>query len=406
MADPFVIIGGGQAAAQAVAGLRQEGHEGPVMLIGEEPYLPYQRPPLSKKFLAGELERDRLLIRPEAFYEGVERRLGVRAETIDRRAKRVTLSDGSEVSYRKLLLATGSRVRTLSVPGVDLERVHYLRTIGDVEAIRADLQGARRLVVVGGGYIGLEAAAVCLKLGLEVTVLEMEDRVMSRVTAPVMSEFFEAVHAAEGVNIRTGVQVAAIEGGGCAERVVSAGGEAFPAEVVVIGAGIMPNQELAAEAGLPCDDGIVVDACGRTEDPDIFAAGDCTRHPNAVLGRPVRLESVQNAIDQSKVAAAAMCGRLSPYEDVPWFWSDQYDLKLQIAGLSQGHDGFVVRGAPEGRRFSVFYLKGGRVIAVDSVNAPADHLVGRKLVGARAEVPPERLADTSIPVKELAAPYM
>ncbi len=293
------------------------------------------------------------------------------------------------------------------MPGTELRGVHYLRGIGDVEAIRADLDGARRLVVVGGGYIGLEVAAVCRTLGLDVTVLEMEARVMSRVTAPAMSEFFEDVHAAAGVNIRTGVRVSAFEGPGRVERVAGAAGEAFPADVVVIGAGIVPHQELAAEAGLACDDGILVDECARTEDPDIFAAGDCTRHPCAVAdGRPVRLESVQNAIDQAKAAAAAMCGRAAPYVEVPWFWSDQYDLKLQIAGLSQGHDACVLRGAPESRSFAAFYLKGGRVIAVDAVNRPAEYLVGRKLVAARAEVPPERLADTAIPIKEIGAPFL
>ncbi|MFP4003898.1 MAG: NAD(P)/FAD-dependent oxidoreductase [Alphaproteobacteria bacterium] len=407
MPDPYLIIGGGQAAAQAVASLRQGGYAGPLVLIGEEAFLPYQRPPLSKKFLAGELERERLLIRPEAFYEGVDWRPGLRVEAIDRKAKRATLSGGGSVPYEKLLLATGSRVRTLPIPGTELENVHYLRTIADVEAIRADLAGAKRLVVVGGGYIGLEAAAVCRKLGLEVTVLEMEARVMSRVTAPVMSEFFEAVHAGEGVDIRTGVRVAAIEGGARAERVLSADNEAFPADLVVIGAGIVPNQELAAEAGLACDDGILVDDGAHTGDADIFAAGDCTRFPCAAAeGRLVRLESVQNAIDQAKTAAASMCGRRSPYVEVPWFWSDQYDLKLQIGGLSQGHDACVLRGAPESRRFAAFYLKGGRVIAVDAVNSPPEYLVGRKLVAARAEVPPERLADTSVPMKELGAPWM
>jgi 3-phenylpropionate/trans-cinnamate dioxygenase ferredoxin reductase component len=406
MPDPFVIVGCGQAAAQAVASLRQEGYDGPLTLIGEEPFLPYQRPPLSKKFLAGELERDRLLIRPEAFYEGVDLRNGVRAEAIDRAAGQVRLSGGGAVAYEKLLLATGSRVRLLPVPGTELRGVHYLRGIADVEAIRAGLAGAKRLVVVGGGYIGLETAAVCRNLGLDVTVLEMESRVMARVTAPVMSEFFEAVHAGEGVNIRTGVRVAAIEGAGRVERVVSADGEAFPADLVIIGAGIVPNQELAAEAGLPCEDGIVVDEYARTPDPAIFAAGDCTRHPCLVADRIVRLESVQNAIGQSKVAAASMCGRLSPYEETPWFWSDQYDLKLQIAGLSQGHNSCTLRGAPESRSFAAFYLKDGRVIAVDAVNSPAEYLVGRKLVSARAEVAPERLADTAIPIKEIGAPYM
>lgn len=407
MPDPFVIVGGGQAAAQAVASLRQEGYEGPLVLIGEEPRLPYQRPPLSKKFLAGELERERLLIRPEAFYAGVDCRLGVRAVAIDRARKRLRLATGEEAPYAKLLIATGSRPRRLRVPGADLPGVHYLRGIDDVEAIRAGLAGARRMVVVGGGYIGLEVAAVCRGLGLEITVLEMESRVLSRVTAPVVSAFFEGVHRAAGVDIRTGERVAAIEDNGRAVHVTAASGEAFPADLVVIGAGIVPNQELAAAAGLACDDGILVDAGGRTEDPDIFAAGDCTRFPCAVAeGRLVRLESVQNAIDQSKAAAAAMGGRSAPYEDVPWFWSDQYDLKLQIAGLSQGHDAHVLRGAPEARKFAIFYLKQGRVIAADAVNMPGEHLAARRLAAARAAVPPERLADLTIPAKALGEDYM
>ncbi len=407
MSETIVIVGAGQAAGQAVASLRQEGFGGHIVLIGDEEYVPYQRPPLSKKFLSGELGLERVYLKPQTFFEelGVELALGRRAMRLDRSARTVTLDNGTVQRYQKLLLATGSRVRRLPVPGEDLPNVFYLRTISDVLAIRERFGTGARLVIVGGGYIGLEVAAVAVKSGVSVSVLEMEERVMARVTAPEVSHFFEGVHREAGVDIRLGERVSAFEPGadGTLGTVVCANGHRIDADIAIVGIGIVPNVELALEAGLRCDNGIVVDEHGQTDDPAIFAAGDCANHPNDLVGRRIRLESVQNAIDQAKAAAAAMCGKPHPYHEVPWFWSDQYDLKLQIAGLSEGYDQLVLRGDPETRHFAAFYLKDGAVIAVDAVNAVPEFMVGKGLIRDRARIAPDRLADTSVSMKALGA---
>lgn len=408
MSETFVIVGAGQAAGQVITSLRQNGFQGRIILIGDEDYVPYQRPPLSKKFLSGELGLERVYLKPEAFFaeQGVELKLGARATRIDRAAKTVTLETGETVAYDKLVLATGSRVRRLPVPGEDLGGVYYLRTIDDVMAIRSHFSEKARLVIVGGGYIGLEVAAVAVKAGLSVTVLEMEPRVMARVTAPEVSAFFEAVHRAEGVEILTQARVSGFEGeGGRLTTIACADGQRIGADIAIVGIGILPNQELAEETGLPCDNGILVDEHGQTGDPDIFAVGDCSNHPNDLVGRRIRLESVQNAIDQAKAVASALCGTLKPYTEVPWFWSDQYDLKLQIAGLSEGYDALVLRGDPETRKFAAFYLRDGVIIAVDAVNAVPEFMIGKKLIAARARVAPERLADLSISMKELGQTF-
>ncbi len=403
MRETFVIVGAGQAAAQAITSLRQEGFAGRIVLVGDEAYVPYQRPPLSKKFLSGELGLERVYIKPEEFFGelDVELRLGRRVTRLDREKKEIELEGGERLGYAKLLMATGSRVRRLPVPGEDMKGVHYLRTLDDVIDIREHLTQGARLVIVGGGYIGLEVAAISIKRGAAVTVLEMEERCMARVTAPEVSAFFEQVHREEGVEIRTNARVTSFEGAGRLQTVVCADGSRIDADLAIIGIGIVPNTELAVAAGLPCDNGILVDEHGSTADPDIFAAGDCSNHPNDLVGRRIRLESVQNAIDQAKITAAAMCGTLKPYREVPWFWSDQYDLKLQIAGLSEGYDSIVLRGDPSTRSFAAFYLRAGTIIAVDAVNAVPEFMIGKKLIAAQARLAPERLADLSVSMKEL-----
>jgi len=405
MSDGIIIIGAGQAAAQAVQSLRAEGYTGAIRLIGDEPYAPYQRPPLSKKFLAGEIEYDRLLLKPESFYKDANTLTmwGTRVTEIDRKGKRVALNDGQSFGYEKLLIATGTRVREINVPGFDLEGVHYLRSIDDVLGLQSALIPGAKAVIVGGGYIGLEVAAVARKRGLEVTVLETADRVMARVVDPTVSRFYERIHAEEGVKIRTGVTVSGFDGKGRIEAVTSADGERFPCDFALVGIGVIPNVELALEAGLKVENGIVVDELTRTSDPDICAAGDCTNHPNDIYGHRLRLESVHNAIEQGKTAAALMAGKEKPYSQVPWFWSDQYDLKLQIAGLSAGYTNSITRGNPDtGRSFAVYYLKGDVLIAVDAINRPGEFMTSKMLIAQGARLDPKRIADESIHVKEIA----
>jgi 3-phenylpropionate/trans-cinnamate dioxygenase ferredoxin reductase subunit len=399
--ERIVIIGAGQAGAQAVASLRSGGFTGTLTMVGDEPYLPYQRPPLSKAYLQGTLERERLFLKPEAFYADAacEMLLNVSATAIDRTARTVALSDGRSLSYDKLLLATGTRVRPIPVPGADLPGIHYLRSIADVDLLRAAFQPGRRIAIVGGGYIGLEVAAVAAKHGLDVSVFEALDRVMARAVSPVMSDFYRGVHTAAGVklHLRTGVE--RFEGAGRLEA-VRAGGESYPADLALVGIGVIPNAELAAAAGLAVENGIVVDRHAATSDPSIFAAGDCTSHPGRE-GRNIRLECVQNAIDQAKFAALAMLGKPAVYSEVPWFWSDQYDLKLQMAGLARPGDTIVQRGDPAARKFAVFHLREGKVAAVEAVNAAPEYLVGRKLIGEGTRIDPARLADTTIAMKNI-----
>lgn len=399
----YAIVGAGHAAGQLAASLRQFGFEGRIVLIGEEAQLPYQRPPLSKKYLSGEFGLDRVYFKPPAFYEdaNVETRLGVRVTSIDRAAKTLALDTGETLAYDKLALTTGSRVRKLPIPGADLAGLHYLRTVDDVDGMRDQFEPGKNLVIVGGGYIGLEVAAVATGLGLKVTVLEMEARVLQRVTSPELSSFFQNFHAAKGVDIKCETAIASFEGDGKLEFAVTADGTKIPADIALLGVGIIPNTELAAEAGLPAANGIAVNEFCQTEDPSIFAAGDCTDHPSALYDRRIRLESVHNALEQAKTAAAAMCGTLKAYDQVPWFWSDQYDLKLQIAGLSTGYDTVVQRGDPATNKFALFYLKDGVLISVDAVNAAPEYMMGRRLIGDRAVIAPERLSDMSISMKEM-----
>ncbi len=403
--ETYVIVGAGHAAGQLAASLRQEGFEGKIVLVGEEAQLPYQRPPLSKKYLSGEFGLERVYFKPPDFYDAakVETRLATRVTRIDRDAKTLTLESGDTLGYNKLALTTGSRVRKLPILGADLAGIHYLRTVDDVDGMRSGFEPGKSLVIIGGGYIGLEVAAVATSHGLKVTVLEMESRVLKRVTSPELSGFFEEVHCTRGVEIKCKTAIAAFESGsdGKLAFAVTADGEKIPADIALLGVGILPNTELAAEAGLEAQNGVRVDEFCRTADPDIFAAGDCTDHPSALYDRRIRLESVHNALEQAKTAAAAMCGNLKAYDQVPWFWSDQYDLKLQIAGLSTGYDTVVQRGDPATNKFALFYLKDSVLIAVDAVNAAPEYMMGRRLIGDRAIIAPERLSDTSISMKEM-----
>jgi 3-phenylpropionate/trans-cinnamate dioxygenase ferredoxin reductase subunit len=359
---------------------------------------------LSKKYLAGELTRERLLLRPAAFYaeKGVALELGTRVEALELAARRVRLHDGRMLAYDRLLLATGSRARQLDVPGTALPGVHYLRTLADVDAITASLSPGARVLLVGAGYIGLEVAAVARQRGLDVTVLEAAERVMARAVSAEVAGFYETCHRAAGVAIHCGAAVKALHGTTRVSAVETADGRLFPCDVVIIGIGVVPNVELAAAAGLECSNGIVVDEFARTADADVVAAGDCTNHPHPLLGRRVRLESVPNAIHQAKVAAATLLGAPVAYSEVPWFWSDQYDLKLQIAGLSTGYDEVVLRGDPATRSFAAFYLRAGKLLAVDAVNSPREFLAGKKLVASGARIAPDVLRDPLADLNALA----
>jgi len=402
MISTVLIIGGGQAGAQAIDILRREGFAGRIVLVSEEPELPYQRPPLSKKFLAGELAADRLPFRHQSFYDEhrIELKLGIRAIRLDPAARRVALSNGEEIGYDRLLLCLGAISRLLTCPGSELPGVHYLRGISDVPGIREGLKPGARTVIIGGGYIGLEAAATARKMGCAVTVLEMADRVMNRVVASNVSEYFAHEHRSQGIKLICNTRVVRLEGGARVERVVCADGSSHEADTLVVGVGAVANMQLAADAGLQCENGIVVDEYCRTSDPAIYAAGDCTYHPSLRFDMRVRLESVDNAFEQAKTAALNLLGRPTVHDRVPWFWSDQFDNKLLIVGLSQGHDQQITRGDPATRCFTVCYLKGGELQAVEAVNHPKDYMAARKLIAERARPVPERLADPSVAMKD------
>ncbi|HEU4780272.1 MAG TPA: FAD-dependent oxidoreductase [Steroidobacteraceae bacterium] len=399
----ITLIGAGQTAAQALETLYRRGHTGPVTLVGDEPLLPYQRPPLSKKFLAGTLERDRLLIRHATHYadHGVDLRLGFAVVNIDRTRRRVEIADGSSVEYDRLLLATGSHPRLLPLPGADLAGVYYLRSVADVDRLRAELLPRRRAVIVGGGYIGLEVAATCREAGLDVTVLEAADRVMNRVVSPAVSAFYEAEHARRGVHIMCGARVdSLVPGKGRVAAVRLEDGHDLPADFVLVAIGVAPTDALARAVGLECDNGILVDEFCRTSDPHIWAAGDCARHPSIHYGTRVRLESVDNAFEQGTSAALNMLGIATVHDKVPWFWSDQFDLKMVIVGLSAAHDEVVLRGDPASRAFSVCYLRDGELIAVETINHTKDQMAARKLIPARARPDLAKLADPELSLKD------
>lgn len=405
MSETYIIIGAGQAGGEAAVALRSRGFKDRILLIGDEAYPPYERPPLSKQLLAGDYEVERTFIKRPDFYPAhdIELRLGCRVAAIDVAAHNLTLEGGETLSWNKLLLATGARVRKLAVEGGDLAGVHYLRNIDDTLGIRKTLKPGTRLVIVGGGYIGLEVAAVARKMGASVVVLEALDRVMSRVVAPEVSAFFDALHRENGVDIRLDTALQALEGddGGHVVAVRTADGTRIAADQVIIGVGVIPNVELAADAGLAVDNGIKVDQYTATSASDIFAAGDCTNHPNPIIGGRLRLESVQNAANQAQIAARNMLGEGIEYAEVPWFWSDQYGLKLQMTGISKPGDQVVIRGDMASHKFSALYLRDGVVVALNAVNAMRDFMAAKRLVAAHTRVGTAPVGDADFPLKEL-----
>ncbi|WP_336978916.1 NAD(P)/FAD-dependent oxidoreductase [Altererythrobacter fulvus] len=406
MAYDVIIVGTGHGGAQAAIALRQQGFEGSILMLGRDSQPPYERPPLSKEYLSREKPLERILIRPPHFWgdKNVELKLGAAVTEVDPAAHEVVLGDGTRLGYGSLIWAAGGDPRRLSCPGADLAGIHYVRDLADADAMMAELDGgAKRVAVIGGGYIGLEAAAVLTKFGCEVTLLEALPRVLARVAGEDLSRFYEAEHRAHGVDLRTETMVEAIEGDGTRVTGVKlASGEVVPAEMVVVGIGIVPAVGPLIAAGAAGGNGVDVDEFCRTALDDVYAIGDCAAHANGFAGGAViRLESVQNANDMATTAARAICGDPQPYHALPWFWSNQYDLKLQTAGLSLGHDTTVLRGDPATRSFSVVYLKDGKIIALDCVNAMKDYVQGRKLVEAGAKIAPEMLMDTSVQLKEM-----
>ncbi|HLS97323.1 MAG: FAD/NAD(P)-binding oxidoreductase [Porticoccaceae bacterium] len=402
-----VIIGGSHAAAQVVSSLRLNKWEGKITIVSADAFLPYHRPPLSKSYLSGEKNLEEILIRPPTFFERseVEVILGTRVTAIDRAAKKVHLDNQTDLPYTKLVITTGAKVRKINIPGHNLPGVFYLRDLNDVDHIREFLGHAKDAVIIGGGYIGLEAASALRSLDMNVTVLEALPRVLQRVTAPEVSAFYTRVHGEEGVRILCNASVQSIDGKYKVESVTCADGQVIKADLIIVGVGVIPDVELAEQAGLKVDNGLVVDEFARTSDPDILAAGDCTFHYNPIYDRHLRLESVQNATDQSRVAANTICGKLEPYRALPWFWSDQYDLKLQIAGLSQGFDQVVLRGSTEtGRSFAAFYYKEGRLIAVDAINRPREFMACKKALAEQKTANPELVADESVDIQDAFQP--
>ncbi|MDZ4173121.1 MAG: FAD-dependent oxidoreductase [Hydrogenophaga sp.] len=411
----LVIVGAGQAGSELALAARQQGWTHPILLLGDEPDLPYQRPPLSKTYLCGKSDFASLALRQAAAYEAacVSLRLGARLKSIHRQNHTIELEDGEHIPYSKLALCTGGRARPWICEGMNPllppTNLLTLRTRADADAMRAALRAGTRLVVVGGGYVGLEVAASARTLGVHVTVLEAQPRVLARVAGQPLSDFITNAHRAAGVDVKTGAEIHRVV---CENnsivRVELVDGNAVPADVVVAGIGMLPNTEAAIAAGLATNEGIPVDELSATADPDIVAAGDCTFQHIALYDQHMRLESVPNALEQARSAAAWICGQAKPNQAVPWFWSDQYDLKLQLVGLSQGHDRCVVRGQPEQRSFCLFYLRGNRILAADAVNRPADFMQVRRALGSphAIHVDPEALADESVPLKVTLAPQV
>lgn len=407
MADPVVaIVGAGQAGFQTASSLRQEGFAGRVLLIGDEPALPYQRPPLSKSYLAGDSGLDELWLRPQSFYEKerIELVTGETVTQIDRPGRRLRLGSGGEIACDQIVLATGARFRPLAVPGAELDGVLPLRTLADADLLRERLGEVREIVVVGAGFIGLEFAAVARAAGVGVHIVEVTQHPMGRVVSDQTSRFFTGAHIGWGSTISLGAAVVRILGaGGRVEAVELDDGRVLPADLVLVCIGVLPNTELARDAGLEIGNGVVVDEYLATGAAAIAAIGDCANFPTRFAEGRVRLESVQNGVDQARSVAARIAGKPAPYDKVPWFWSDQADLKLQIAGITAGHDAAVVRGDPEAGSFSVFCFRERRLIGVESVNRPADHIVARRLLVVEPRLTPEQAADESFDLRAHAA---
>ena len=402
----IVIIGGGQASSQVATSLRQKNFTGGISILSSEGYLPYQRPPLSKKYLSGELESERLYLKPEKFYkdQNINVLLNSYVEEIDRKNSKLVFSKLNEgegkIDYDNLVIATGTSPRLIPLDNPNLKGVHYLRSIDDVEGIKRSLVNAKNMVIIGGGYIGLEVAAVANKLGLNVTVVEMASRILERVTSPVISSFYHSYHESKGVEIMTSTSVDGISGDTNVSSVETSIGS-IEADIVVVGIGVLPCQELAEKSGIDTNNGIVVNEFCISSDKNIFSAGDCTLHPSAFYKRDIRLESVHNAIEQGKTVATSIMEDFIPYNQIPWFWSDQYDLKFQIAGLNNEYDEYVLRGKPEDNSFSVFYFKDGLMISSDCINAAPEHMMSRRFIFNKTEINLEKLQDKEISMKEV-----
>lgn len=400
----LVVIGGSHAGHQVAIAARAAGFEGPITVLSDERELPYQRPPLSKAYLMGKQPREALLFRPAGFYEeqGIDMRLGVKATAIDRVAHTVACDDGTVLPYRKLAIATGTRVRPLTVPGSEMGGVHYIRTLADIDAILAELDRVKSVVVIGGGFIGLEGAAALKTMGRAVAVVELADRLMARGVGVTVSTYYADHHRSQGVDVRlsTGVERLAGENGHVTGVVLS-GGEVLAADMVIVGIGVLPNQEIAADAGIECGNGVIVDEFAQTSDPDVLAAGDCAQFQSRFYDGQLRLESVQNATDQARTAGATIAGVEKPYDAAPWFWSDQFDLKLQMTGITAGYDQEVIRGDVAAGEFSVFYFKGDTWLGTDTVNSPANHIASRRLLDAGYRLSKAEAADEGLALKDL-----
>ncbi len=406
MSDRCIIVGASHAGVTLALQLRREGWTGQITLIGEEPELPYHRPPLSKERLAGKKDLDAMRLRPAKVYEdnAIELRLSTQVTRVDRAARQVLLANGEGLDYGKLALCTGASVRQFA-PAQGLENVFYIRTAADIDRLTPQIAAGRRAVIIGGGYIGLEAAAVLAQSSVQVTVLEMRERILQRVTSPDMSEYMQGLHESQGVEVNTSVEVDCIQEVGEEMRINCSNGVEYCADFIIVGIGVNTNTKLAVEAGLSVDGGIVVDGNCRSSDEHIFAAGDCTVHPSQIYGRQLRLESVQNANDQARVAAANICGSVQLYDAVPWFWSDQYAIKLQMAGLNEGYDQVMRRGTTDGgaeASFALFYLREGVLIAADCVARPKEFMISKQLIKAGAQISAERLQDEAIEPIEFA----
>ena len=403
MSETVIVLGAGHAGAQIVESLRSGGFDGKLIMIGDEAHRPYDRPSTSKELLSGGVDIDRIYLKREQFYadKNIDLRLEVTATAIDRAKRTVALSTGETLSYDKLVIATGARARRLQVPGADLDGVFYLRSLADSRAIGARLGPGKKLAIVGGGYVGLEVAASATKLGCKVAVIEMLERLLARVAGAEIADFYADVHRGAGVDLHFGVVIEGFVGEGALKAIRLTDGTEIPADAVVVGIGAIPNTELAVAAGLAVENGIVVDDCGRTSDPAIFAIGDATNHPNDLLGKRLRLESVPAAMGQARAAASAILGNPKPFHEIPWFWSDQYDIKLQIVGMSEIGDQIVLRGNPADRRFAAFYLRQGKIVAVNAVNSAKDFMVGKKLI-LEGRVPDvAKLANLDVPLAEV-----
>ena len=398
----IIIIGGGQAGCQTATSLRTSGFLGEISIYCSENYLPYQRPPLSKKFLLGELDKERLFFKPEKFYRdnNINFFLNSYVIKIEKENKKIFLNNNEEDSYDKLVIATGTKPREIDVDKDSAKNIFYLRSIDDVLEIKGEVQSSKKVAIIGGGYIGLEVAAILKKLGLSVIIIEMAGRILERVTSQIISDFYTKVHNEEGVKILTNTSVESITKKSKDMEILT-NNSAISADFVVVGIGVIPCDELASESGLKVQNGILVNEFCETSVKDIYSAGDCTVHPNSYYNKDIRLESVHNAIEQGKTVASSIMNKKTPYNQIPWFWSDQYDLKLQIAGLCIDYDDIIVRGNSDSRSFAVFYMKDNYMIASDCINCPGEHMMSRRIISDKIIVDKDRLSDVLIPIKEV-----